>query len=99
MYLSIQASEAIEFSLLTVSFTLPPKTLAVYLPPTNEVCEGYVFTGVCLSTGGGGVYATHTPTAECMLGYGQQAGSTHPTGMHSCLYGVFPLAKSDKIVS
>ena len=24
-----------------------------YLPPANEVCEGYVFTGVCLSTGGG----------------------------------------------
>ena len=24
------------------------------LPPANEVCEGYVFTGVCLSTGGGG---------------------------------------------
>ena len=23
-----------------------------YLPPANEVCEGYVFTGVCLSTGG-----------------------------------------------
>ena len=23
-----------------------------FLPPTNEVCEGYVFTGVCLSTGG-----------------------------------------------
>ena len=22
------------------------------LPPTNEVCEGYVFTGVCLSTRG-----------------------------------------------
>ena len=22
---------------------------------------------------------------QCMLGYGQQAGSTHPTGMHSCL--------------
>ena len=22
------------------------------LPPTNKVCEGYVFTGVCLSTGG-----------------------------------------------
>ena len=38
------------------------------LPPTNEVCEGYVFTGVCLSTGEGclplvrgGVSATHTP--------------------------------------
>ena len=24
-----------------------------FLPPTNEVCEGYVFTGVCLSTQGG----------------------------------------------
>ena len=26
-----------------------------------------------------------TPPAQCMLGYGQQAGGTHPTGMHSCL--------------
>ena len=25
----------------------------LFLPPANEVCEGYVFTGVCLSTGGG----------------------------------------------
>ena len=24
----------------------------IFLPPANEVCEGYVFTGVCLSTGG-----------------------------------------------
>ena len=23
-----------------------------FLPPANEVCEGYVFTGVCLFTGG-----------------------------------------------
>ena len=23
-----------------------------YLPPANKVCEGYVFTGVCLSMGG-----------------------------------------------
>ena len=22
------------------------------LPPANDICEGYVFTGVCLSTGG-----------------------------------------------
>ena len=29
------------------------------LPPTNEVCEGYVFTGVCLSTGG--VWQTPPP--------------------------------------
>ena len=26
-----------------------------------------------------------TPPVQCMLGYGQQAGGTHPTGMHSCL--------------
>ena len=24
-----------------------------FLPPANEVCEGYDFTGICLSTGGG----------------------------------------------
>ena len=26
------------------------------LPPANEVCEGYVFTGVCLSTLGGAIH-------------------------------------------
>ena len=26
----------------------------------------------------------HHPPAQYMLGYGQQAGGTHPTGMHSC---------------
>ena len=26
----------------------------------------------------------HTPPVQCMLGYGQQVGGTHPTGMHSC---------------
>ena len=25
----------------------------LFLPPANEVCEAYVFTGICLSTGGG----------------------------------------------
>ena len=138
------------------------------LPPANEVCEGYAFTGVCLSTGGvcpiacwdppqadtpqqvhppgqtpprqvhppGQVHPRQvhppagtplrqvhtpgqvhplagtplwagtplgrytpgqvhpllgrytpwvgTPPAQCMLEYGQQAGGTHPTGMHSC---------------
>ena len=24
-----------------------------------------------------------SPLVQCMLGYGQQAGGTHPTGMHS----------------
>ena len=26
-----------------------------------------------------------TPSAQCMLGYDQQMGGTHPTGMHSSL--------------
>ena len=26
-----------------------------------------------------------TPPAQCKLGYSQQAGGMHPTGMHSCL--------------
>ena len=25
-----------------------------------------------------------TPPPQCMLGYGQQVGGTHPTGMHCC---------------
>ena len=104
--------------------------LYVLLPPANEVCEGYVFTGVCLSTEGGGPgqvpprqvhppsqvhpqAGTHPPGRytprqvpppgrctpawvgtpptgtppwpQCMRGYSQQAGGTHPTGMHSCI--------------
>ena len=32
-----------------------------------------------------GRYISRPPAMhQCMLGYGQQAGSTHPTGMHSC---------------
>ena len=37
--------------------TLMSKILILSLPPANEVCEGYVFTGVCLSTGGACVVA------------------------------------------
>ena len=29
------------------------------------------------------------PPAQCMLGYGQQAGGTHPTGMHSSYFASF----------
>ena len=35
--------------------------MCFFLPPANEVCEDYVFTGVCLSTGRCLPY--------CMLGY------------------------------
>ena len=71
-------------------------TFASFLPLANEVCEGYVFTDVCLSTGegvciqkrrrgvciGGGV--AQTPPPSDTTGYSQQAGGTHPTGIHSC---------------
>ena len=40
------------FRLLSNLSDLAPQ----FLPPANVVCEGYVFTGVCLSTGGGGCY-------------------------------------------
>ena len=74
------------------------QTAFIFLLPANEVCEGYVFTGICLSTGKAvaGPEAD-TPQADTPLpnacwdtppadttGYGQQAGGTHPTGMHSC---------------
>ena len=38
---------------------------SIFLPPANEGCEGYVFTGVCLSTGRGeGVWVS----ASCPRG-------------------------------
>ena len=39
-----------------------------FLSPANEVCEGYVFTGVCLSTGGG-------------VSVSVQGGGLHPGGL------------------
>ena len=39
----------------------------------------------------------YTPLAgtpqQCMLGYGQQAGGTHPTGMHCCCIIFFVFGK------
>ena len=43
--------------LLTIN-SLTISQTGTFLPPANVVCEGYVFTGVCLSTGG----------PQCMLG-------------------------------
>ena len=65
------------------------------LPPANEVAESYVFTPVCHSvhrrgsaSGSGSVNTppTHTPTPLDTPLHSQQAGGTHPTGMHSCWY-------------
>ena len=55
----------------------------ILLPPANEVCEGCfhrylsVHRGTPLHTGIHHPWAD-TPLAQCMLGYGQQAGGTHP---------------------
>ena len=61
-----------------------------FLPPANEVCEGYVFTGVCLSTGwgrawwgegvcgGGGMHGRGVCMAEGVHGRGHvRQGGVH----------------------
>ena len=85
------------FVLIVLLNSVVRKTKSFYsLPPTNEVLvkEGNVFTPACdsfCSRGGGGV-----PSRGCHEGrvpwrtppppaVGQQAGGTHPTGMHSSL--------------
>ena len=44
--------------------------------------------GVCLQEGlhSGGQIDRQTPPRPSTTGYGQQAGGTHPMGMHSCYY-------------
>ena len=48
----------------------------------------FLHVSVILSTGGGGLpqgILGHPPLGAVHAGrYGQQAGGTHPTGMHSC---------------
>ena len=74
-----------------ILLTVRKKYLFLFLPPANEVCEGYVFTGVCLSTGGGCL-------SHCMLGY-TPPGQTYPTRQtppwadnpHPVYAGIHPL--------
>ena len=66
------------------------RDLDLLLPPANEVCEGFVFTAVCLSTGGGhtwqgGVMGIPGRQGACIAGEMATAvGSMHPTEMLSC---------------
>ena len=60
-----------------------------FLPPANEVCEGYVFTPVCLSVwggvrGGGGVCMVggHAWQGACMAGGMHGRGACVAGGMH-----------------
>ena len=49
-------------------------------PGGGQIPSGSAYRGVCL-------HGRQTPPRDTWntTGYGQQAGSTHPTGMHSCL--------------
>ena len=51
-----------------VKISKPCRLCFSFLPPANEVGEGYVFTRVCLSTGRGSTYAGPPP------------GQVHPPG-------------------
>ena len=70
----------------------------IFLPPTTKLGKGYVLhLSVILFTGGSATHpradplTRHLLPAQCMLGYSQQVGSTHPTGMQSCLIKKFQL--------
>ena len=69
------------------------KTLQILVTTRKRsLGQGNIFTPVILSTGGGGVGrytpgTRYTPLRAVHAGrYGQQAGGTHPTGMHSCFH-------------
>ena len=71
----------------------------IFLPSANKVWGKVIFSVACVKNfvRGGSTWAgtpwqvihppgqVHPPQEQCMLGdNGQQAGGTHPTGMHSC---------------
>ena len=49
-----------------------------YLPPATKLGQGNIFRSLCQE------FCSH-PGAVHVGRYGQQAGGTHPTGMHTCL--------------
>ena len=58
--------------------------------PANEVCEGYVFTGVCLSTRGGGVRGCSRGEGHAWLLRG--CAWLLPGGMRGCSPGMCVVA-------
>ena len=48
-----------------------------FLPPAMKLGQGNIFRSVCQE------FCSH-PGAVHAGSYGQQAGGTHPTGMHTC---------------
>ena len=52
-------------------------TCFLLLPPATKLGQGNIFRNVCQE------FCSH-PGAVHAGRYGQQAGGTHPTGMHTC---------------
>ena len=76
--------------IVTDTFYILVCHVLLLLPPANEVCEGYVFTGVCLSTGcvwQGGVHGGGACMAGGMYGRGCVAGGMHGRGWWACMVG------------
>ena len=72
-------------SLLPLATTLRQGN--VFTPVCHSVHRGDLphpraDTPSCSDTPPGQTPPRQTPPAQCMLGYGQQAGGTHRTGMH-----------------
>ena len=88
----LRALEAFEFLMLNYELSHILETLFLsFLPPANVVCEGYVFTGVCLSTGGGspsrgglhprGVLHPRGGSSPSWGGVSPSQGGLHPGGV------------------
>ena len=60
-------------------------TCNTYLPPANEVCEGYVFTGVCDSVNRGGVRGCSR--GACVVLFGGGHAWFYLGGMHGFIWG------------
>ena len=56
----------------------------IFIARKRSFGQGNMFTGVCLSTGGGGAWSRGVPGGDPPP-TATAAGGTHPTGMHSCL--------------
>ena len=76
----------------------------ILLPPANEVCEGYVFTGVCLSMGGGPMCGCSQGGHAWLLRGGMRGGACVVApggvcvvaprgGMHGCSRGACMVAR------
>ena len=72
-----------------ICFARDPSPSLEFLPPATKLRQGTVFTPACHSVNGGMLQDTPLgrhprPRAVHAGRYGQQAGSKHPTGMHTC---------------